>query len=86
MAAPNVQFKPNSFKGAVEITPNDSADLTDPVSALYIGGSGTGGLKVDMASGETVTFAGLTANTVLHIAVKRVYSTGTGVTSIIGLK
>ena len=86
MSAIQIKVKKDNYTDAVAITPSDSADLTDSVSALYIGGSGTGALRVDTLSGTTVNFAGLTAGTVLELAVKKVHSTGTGVTAIIGLK
>lgn len=79
----NIKYKSDSFRGAEAVTPSDTVDLTDPVSALYIGG--TGALKVDMANGDTVTFAAVPVG-VFHIAVTRVYSTGTAATNIIGLK
>lgn len=79
----NINFKSSSYHGAVSITPSDSADLADPVSALYIGG--TGAVKVDLASGETVTFAAVPVG-IFPIAVKKVYATGTAATNIVGLK
>lgn len=81
----NIKYKEDSYRGGAAITPSDSADLAIPVSALYIGGAGTGALKVDMVSGETVTLAGVTVG-ILPICVKRVYATGTGVTNIVGLR
>jgi hypothetical protein len=74
------------FQDAAAVTANDTADLPrSPTRGLYIGTAGTGTLKVDMAGGDTVTFAGLTAGTRLPIAVTRVYATGTGVSSIVAL-
>ena len=79
----SIKYKHDSFLGAVSVTPSDTINLTDPVSSLYIGV--TGNIKVDMASGETVTFLSVPVG-VLNIAVKKVYATGTTATSIIGLK
>ena len=79
----NIKYKSDSFRGAASITPSDSADLTDPISAIYVGG--TGAIKVDMVSGETVVFAAVPVG-VFPIAVTRVYSTGTAATNMIGLK
>ena len=79
----NIKYKSDSFRGAASITPSDSADLTDPISAIYVGG--TGAIKVDMVSGETVVFAAVSVG-VFPIAVTRVYSTGTAATNMIGLK
>lgn len=82
-----------AYGAAVDVTPSDSAGLVDSNSnsfvsnALYIGGSGSGGLKVDMAEGPTgITFAGLTAPFLLPIRVTKVYATGTNVTNIVALK
>lgn len=79
----NINFKAGSYKGAVAITPHDTNDLTDPVSALYIGTAGA--LKVITASGETVTFANVAVG-LLPLAVTRVFSTGTAAAGIVGLK
>lgn len=79
----NIKYKKNSFLGAAAITPSDTVDLALPVSALSI--SVAGALKVDMASGETVTFAAVPIG-VIEIAVTRVYATGTAATGIVGLR
>jgi hypothetical protein len=79
----NIIYKEGTYKGAVAITPNNSTDLTDPVSALYVGTAGT--LKVDTISGETVTFGAVAAG-LLPLAVTRVYDTGTSAANIVGLK
>ena len=79
----SIKHKADSFRGAVAITPNDSNDLTDAVSALYIGV--TGAVKVTTASNETVTFVAVAVG-ILPIAVKKVFATGTAALSIIGLK
>lgn len=85
MSAIPTKVKKDNYTGGVAITPNDTTDLVDPVSALYIGGAGTGALKVDTIGGDTITLAGVAVG-ILEIAVKRVYATGTGVTNIVGLK
>lgn len=85
MSAIPTKVKKDNYTGAVSITPSDSADLTDPVSALWIGGAGSGALKVDTVGGDTITLTGVPAG-LLELAVKKVYSTGTNVTAIIGLK
>ena len=79
----NLKHKKNSFLGAAAITPSNTVDLVPAVSALHI--SVAGALKVDMASGETVTFASVPVGTI-HIAVTRVYATGTAATGIVGLR
>ncbi len=70
-------------QGADAVTPDDATDLATTARSLYIGG--TGDVKVDMADGTTETFAVVPAGTVLPIAVKRVYATGTTATSILAL-
>ena len=68
---------------AVAVSPNDSTDLAIYPASLFIGG--TGGVKVDMLDGGTVTFINIPDGTFLPILVKRVYSTGTDATDIIAL-
>lgn len=71
---------------AVAVTPNDNSDLAVVSRALYIGSiAGGATLAVVMLGGQTVTFAGLTAGTLLPIRVTRVMSTNTLVSSIISL-
>jgi hypothetical protein len=67
------------------VTPSDTVDLAEMASALYIGGAGSGALRITTARGNTLNFAGLTANTVLRVKARRVHSTGTNVTSIVAL-
>ena len=64
---------------------SDSVDLAMPhPRSLYIGGDGD--LKVTLDSDSaSVTFVGLTANTILPIAAKRIWATGTTATDLIGL-
>ena len=71
-----------SAKGGAAVTPSNTGD--HPYMALWIGGAGSGGLKVDTASGDTLTFAGVPVG-FFPVAVTRVYSTGTDVTNIVGL-
>ncbi len=71
----------------IAVTPNDSTDLSvSPTRGLWVGGAGT--VKVDFLDGETVTtvsIVGVAAGTLLPFRVSRVYSTGTGATSIVAL-
>ncbi len=67
----------------VAVTPSDTVDLAKP-SILYIGGAGSGNLKVDLVHSGTVVFVGIPANTWIdRVRVKRVWDTGTDVTSIL---
>lgn len=73
---------------AIAVTPSDSVGISE-TAALYIGSiAGGATLKVIMAGAgnNTITFAGLTAGTILPIAVKQVFATGTLVSSIIALR
>lgn len=83
MTAVAIKLVSGCHAGAVAITPSDSADLTDPVSALYIGTAGA--LKVDTIGGDTVTLANVAVG-YLPLAAKKVYSTGTTAAGIVGLK
>lgn len=67
---------------AEAITPNDGANLPHNTTG-GIWCSTTGTLKVDMVNGGTVTLTGVPAGTMVRIAAKRVYSTGTTVTGLV---
>jgi len=67
---------------AQSITPADS-DLTSPVEALWVGGSGN--VKITTLDGSVVTLVGIIAGSLIPIAVKRVWSSDTTATSIVGL-
>lgn len=68
---------------AFAITGNDSTDLTVYPRAIYVGGAGN--VKVITLGGDTVTFSGVLAGTVLPVRVKRVFSTDTTATNLIGI-
>lgn len=65
------------------VTPNDGAELAEITRALYVGTAGA--LHVLLASGADVTFAGVAGGTILPIRVRKVLSTGTTGSSIVGL-
>ncbi|MDQ0349731.1 spike base protein, RCAP_Rcc01079 family [Ancylobacter vacuolatus] len=67
---------------AFAITPADGADLAILPRALWIGGAGT--VKVTMKGGGEVTFTH-PGGAPLDIRARRVWSTGTTATGIIGL-
>lgn len=56
--------------------------LTRQSRGLYISG-GSGSLKVDMADGTTVTFAGLVTGSIYAFAVTKIYQTGSDATGVI---
>lgn len=68
---------------AAAVTPNDTTQLSFVTRGLYVGGAGN--VAVLMASGQTVTFVGVPAGTVLPIRIARVNSTSTTATSIVAL-
>lgn len=72
----------NTYGGAKAITPSDTVDQF--YAAIYVGGAGN--VAVTMESGDTVTFTAPPVGTLLTIRVKRVLSTGTTATSLIGLQ
>ena len=68
---------------AFAITGNDSTDLTVFPRAIYVGGAGN--VKVTTIGGDTVTFSGALAGTIIPVRVTRVFSTGTTATNLLGL-
>ena len=70
-------------KDAYAITGNDSTALTKSTRSIYVGGSGN--IKVTTVDGTTVTFNGAVAGSIIPVRVKRVFSTGTTATNLIGL-
>jgi len=72
-----------SARRAFAITKNDDNELAYVTKAIYVGGAGD--VAVRMYDGTDVTFAGVAAGTILPIMVKRVLSTGTDATNIVGL-
>ena len=81
--ADHIYYKKNSFRGAEAITPSNTVDLTDPVSAIFVGVAGD--IKLTTASGETVTFANVPVG-IFEVTAQRVFATGTAATNLIGLK
>jgi hypothetical protein len=65
------------------ITPHDGNNLPEVTRALFVGGAGS--VNVHLASGAQVNLSGVSGGTVLPIRVRRVLSTGTTATAIIGL-
>ena len=63
------------------VTPSDTAVF--PASLIYVGGAGN--VAVITQGGDTVTFVGVPAGTVLPVRVARVLATDTTATSIVAL-
>lgn len=68
---------------AVPLTPNDTTDLGEYYRALYVGQNGD--LACQMNDGTQVTFTAVPAGIVLPVRIKRILSTGTTASNIIGL-
>ena len=66
------------------ITKNDSSDLAFVTRGIYVGVTGDLAVILD-ADSSAVTFVGLAAGIIHPLAVKRVMSTNTTATSIVGV-
>jgi hypothetical protein len=74
---------PSGFKNAGAVAPNDSADLSPPARALYVGNAGN--VNLDTVGGETNVSLFATAGATINLQVKRVRATGTDATRILAL-
>jgi hypothetical protein len=73
------------YEGGIAITASNTAnDPAGPFAALYIGGAGTA-VVVDLR-GNSTTYAGLLAGTILPVQCVRVNSTGLTASNIVGLR
>ena len=68
----------------VAITPHDSTNLTYYPRGVYVGGAGNVA-AVDW-DGTAVTFVGVQAGTILPIRPRRINSTNTTATSLVGIR
>jgi hypothetical protein len=75
-------MQPILATSAAAVTPHDSNP--NVFNALFIGGAGN--VKVVTKNGETVTFVGCAAGSILPVATTVVFATDTTATSIVGLK
>jgi len=84
----------NTFQGfnAEAITPDDNNNITiggstidglDNGVCIYVGTGGN--IKVTMVGGQVVTFNNVPNGSFLPIQVKKVWSTGTGASDLLGL-
>jgi hypothetical protein len=79
----------NSFgtgpsSSAFSITPNDDADITYPIRAIYVG---TGGDLQVILQDDTVEilFANVLGGSCLPLQIKRVMASGTAASDLVGL-
>lgn len=77
------QYSVGSADNAALVTPSDSADLSSPAQALFVGGAGN--IKVTTQGGQTLLLTGVTAGSVLPLRVTRVWSATTTATNIAAL-
>lgn len=79
---------PPFYNYAQAITKSDATNIAtvgaaSPVRGIYVGG--TGNLVAVFPNGETATFSGIPAGTILPITVIRVNSTNTTATNMLAL-
>lgn len=69
---------------AQALTKNDTTTYSPPFDALYIGGAGAAAVRTQ--DGQTVTFSGLTAGSILPVSFDRLMSSNTDATLCVGLR
>lgn len=69
--------------GAFSISPNDVTDLPKLLEAIWVGG--TGNLRVLTELDEDVTFNSVPVGRFDLVHIKRVFSTGTSASNLIGV-
>lgn len=69
--------------GFYAITPHDSTDVSIDFRSIYVGGAGN--VVVVPRTGSAVTFVAVPAGSILPVRGKRVNSTSTTATSLVGL-
>ena len=65
------------------ITPSDTVDFDSIAKSIYVGGAGT--VVLVTPTGTVLTFVGVPVGTVLPVCAKRINSTSTTATNLIGL-
>ncbi|PWC96962.1 hypothetical protein [Azospirillum sp. TSO5] len=71
------------YIGGFAVSPSDSAVLSQPTRAVFVGGAGN--LAVTYLDGSTDTLQSVTAGSILPIRVTKVMATNTTATKISGL-
>lgn len=74
-----------TYENAVAVTPSDfTDDPAGPFAAFYVGT--TGNVKVRTFRGNDVVFKNVPQGTTIRVAIKRVWSTGSGTPAdVVGL-
>lgn len=75
--------QPSFYTNAVAITPSDTALLDPPPIGFMVGGAGN--IVVETIGGQALTITAAAVNTVYPFKIRRVRSTGTTATAIVGL-
>lgn len=83
MAAVDTSNSPTPADSAAAVTPHDTNELTAVTRGIYVGGDGN--LAVVTKGGQTVTFTGVVAGSVIPVRAKKVLATGTTATNIVAL-
>lgn len=73
----------SSAYGAFAITPSDTVNFLFQVRGIYVGAAGNVVIVTD--DNEAITFVGCVAGSILPVRAKRVNSTSTTATSLVGL-
>jgi len=68
---------------AFAITPDNSTDFDQVTRAIYVGGDGD--IAAVLIDDSVVTFSGAVAGTIIPVRMKRVNSTNTDATNLVGL-
>lgn len=70
-------------EGAFAITPSDGSDLSFVTRAIYVGVSGN--ISVTMANGDNVVFSNLLGGLLYPLQIRRVKSSSTTASGLVGL-
>lgn len=69
---------------AQALTKSDTTTYSPPFDAVYVGGAGDVALRT--ADGQTVTFTGAVAGSILPVSFDRLMSANTDATDCVGLR
>ena len=86
MADPFASSTPSAMspiENGYAVTPADGSDQPQVTRALWVGGAGD--VAVITRGGNTITFSGVAAGTLIPVRTTRVLATGTTATNILGL-
>lgn len=84
MARHGMLTAPESYKTLQAVTPSDETEYDPPFDALWVGGGGD--VAVTDTAGNTVTLSGASAGQEIRVAARKVMSTNTDATLIVGMR